>query len=135
MNDLLIVEDELGVREFLRQALGRAGIPFRIATSGTQALALAEVDWPGAVLLDLTLPGRLDGWQVWDALLAFSAERLLRVVVFTAELDGDDRARAIARSAFGILRKPTLMAQLLEVVSRALDWSALVETECLGNAS
>jgi two-component system OmpR family response regulator len=121
MTDVLIVEDEPGIREFLRQALSQSAIPFRIVAGGMQALESARLAWPTGVLLDLTLPGRLDGWQVWDRLAAMSAGRPLRVVVFAADLDSQDRAWAEQRGAFGIVRKPASKALLVETLNRALN--------------
>jgi two-component system, OmpR family, alkaline phosphatase synthesis response regulator PhoP len=123
MRDLLVVEDELSVREFIRATLKRAQIPFRMAAGGTQALALARANWPGAVLLDLTLPGRLDGWQVWEALSEIAAGRSFSVVLFTADdLEIAERTR-VERDAFGVLRKPVSSAQLVAVAKQALEKS------------
>ena len=71
-------------------------------------------------LLDLTLPGALDGWQVWDALMARADGRRLRVILFAAELDSQDRAQARHRSVWAVLRKPVARARLIEHVRRAL---------------
>ena len=125
MSDVLIIEDELGVREFLRHALSRVAIPYRAATSGTQALKLASGCWPGVVLLDLTLPGRLDGWQVWDALSEMSAGRPLQVVVFAAELTDSDQAQALQRNACGILRKPASPERLVTTIREVLEQAEL----------
>jgi two-component system OmpR family response regulator len=120
MKDVLIVEDEPGVREFLRHALSQACIPFRLVPNGQQALASARLAWPTGVLLDLTLPGDLDGWQVWDRLAAMAAGRPLRVVVFAGELDRQDRALAAQRGAFGLVRKPASKMHLVEILQRVL---------------
>jgi len=123
MHDLLVVEDELSVREFIRATLKRAQIPFRMAAGGTQALALARASWPGAVLLDLTLPGRLDGWQVWDALSQMAEGRSLPVVLFTADdLEIAQRTR-VEREACGVLQKPVSSTQLVAVAKQALEKS------------
>jgi CheY-like chemotaxis protein len=125
MSDVLIVEDEANVRELLRHVLGRAGISFRTAFTGQQALKLAQVDWPVVVLLDLTLPGQVDGWQVWDVLAELAAGRALRVVVFAAELNPVDHMQAALRGAYGILRKPVLPGVLVATLQQALAHNGL----------
>ena len=65
MPDILVVEDEFALGEFVRRALDREGIRHRLAQNGAEALSLAVEQWPAAVLLDLTLPGALDGWQIF----------------------------------------------------------------------
>ena len=121
MSDVLIVDDEPGVREFLRHALAGAGLPCRAAASGSQALSLARSAWPAVVMLDLTLPGRLDGWATWEALDELAAGRPLRVLVFAAELDSQDRARAVERGAWRVLRKPVARGPLVEALRQALE--------------
>lgn len=120
MPDVLIVEDDMRVCEFIQRALGRAGIPFRIALGGRQALLQAEKTWPGLVLLDLTLPGRLDGWQVWDALCDMAAGRPLNVVVLTGDNDPVIGEQAIEREALGVVRKPVHPEALADVIQQAL---------------
>lgn len=121
MNDVLIVEDEPGVCVFLSQALERIAVPFRMATNGATALQLARAGWPAVVLLDLTLPGRLDGWQVWDALDEMALDRPLRVIVCAAEVDSTVRAQSVRRGAIGLLRKPVLLDDLAASIHQALQ--------------
>src|SRR5437762_810026 len=97
MTDVLVVEDDFALGEFIRQSLRRDGVPFRLAQDGQQALDLADEEWPSAVLLDLTLPGAFDGWQVWDELLARSNGQRLRVILFAAALDDVDQQQAHLR--------------------------------------
>ena len=121
MNDVLIVEDEAGVRAFLQQALGRVTLPFRTAPNGPKALQLAREGWPAIVLLDLTLPGKLDGWQVWDALREMAQGRPLRVIVCAADVDSVVRAESAGRGAAGLLRKPVLLDDLVMSIHQALQ--------------
>jgi DNA-binding response OmpR family regulator len=120
MSDVLIIEDDLRVCEFIQQALRRAGIQFRIALNGRQALLQAGRNWPGLVMLDLMLPGRWDGWQVWDALCDMAAGRPLNVVVLTGDNDPVIREQAIEREALGIVRKPVHPDDLANAIRQAL---------------
>lgn len=120
MNDVLIVDDEPGVAIFLQQALQRMALPFRLARSGTKALELVREGWPAVILLDLTLPGRLDGWQAWDALRSMTSGRPLRVIVCAAEVDSTVRAESLARGAVGLLRKPITLDDLAASIYQAL---------------
>ncbi len=120
MPDVLVVEDEFALCEFLTHALRREMLPFRLAQSGQEALDLAAELWPGVVLLDLTLPGMLDGWQVWDTLRERADQRSLRVILFAAELDSAAEWQARRRSVWAILRKPVSRARLVERVRGAL---------------
>ena len=121
MYDVLVVEDDFALGEFLRRLLEREGLPFRLAESGPQALGLAEEGWPGVVLLDMTLPGSLDGWQVWDGLRLRCGDQTLRVIVFAAGLNSADLLEARRRSAWAILRKPVARTRLVELLRSALS--------------
>jgi CheY-like chemotaxis protein len=92
MPNVLIVDDDPGVRATLRRALQAAGFECRCAASGRQALARAAESWPQCVILDLTLAGTLDGWATWAALHANANGRTLTVVV----LSGDAAAAELA---------------------------------------
>lgn len=120
MRDVLIVEDDLRVCDFIRRTLSRGGIPHRTALSGRRALFQAGQTWPGLVVLDLTLSGVMDGWQVWDALRDMADGRPLDVVVLTGDDDPTIREQAQMRRAVGLVRKPVHPADLLDLVSRVL---------------
>ncbi|MFC1639182.1 response regulator [Gemmatimonadota bacterium] len=54
--NILVVDDEPDVREFLSDYLGDNGYNVQTAEDGTQALKLIEVDIPDLILLDLMMP-------------------------------------------------------------------------------
>lgn len=120
MSDLLIVEDDTAMRDFLHQSLVRTSLSFRMAGDGARAIRLARERWPAALLLDLTLPGRWDGWQVWEALEAEAVGRSLNVILFAGELTGADQARAAQMGARAILPKPVQLAELLATLHCAV---------------
>ena len=105
MNDVLVVDDDAGVRQFLKAALARYRLPFRVAVNGARALEAAVAAWPTVVLLDLGLPDA-DGWAVWDRLSAVAAGRALRVVLLSGESGPAVEANVRARGGLGVLRKP-----------------------------
>lgn len=111
MSDILIVDDDAGVRQFLKSALSRQGLAFRVAINGARALDAAADAWPAVVLLDLGLPD-LDGWLVWDRLQAAADGRPLRVLLLSGDTGPEIDAGVRARGGFGVLRKPVRPDQL-----------------------
>jgi CheY-like chemotaxis protein len=67
---LLVVDDEAGIRRVLSLALPRAGFEVRLAASGREAVEAYRVYWRDIdlVLLDVLMPGGLDGPQTLAAL-------------------------------------------------------------------
>ena len=61
MATVLIVDDEPNIRRMVGALLSAEGYDIHEASSGTQGLAKAADQEPDAVLLDLMMPGELDG--------------------------------------------------------------------------
>lgn len=97
MRHVLVVDDELRIREVVEYALVREGFRVTLAVDGQAALDLAERDPPDLVVLDVMLP-EIDGLEVCRILrrrsrapilfLSARAEEVDRVVGL--ELGGDD---------------------------------------------
>ena len=121
MIDVLVVEDEPGVQEFVQMTLQRANMICRTAATGDGALILAAKRWPDVFLVDLALGGRLDGWQLWDALIVQADGRELRLVVFGADINGELEAEARRRGARGIIRKPVMPRGLIQGLFLAIS--------------
>ena len=120
MSDVLVVDDGLEMQDWMGWLLRREAVPFRLAQDGPQALRLANVRWPGVVLLDLRLAGALDGWQVWDRLLARCNGQSLRVIVMAGALSVADQEQAHKRAAWAILPKPVSRERLVRCLCEAL---------------
>jgi len=117
MSRILVAEDEVDIRELTRLLLELAGHQVIEVADGNDALAvLAAQDDVDVVLLDLRLPGR-DGWQVMSQLRASGRLGGLRVVVFSAQIEPRDYARAEHEGATGYLTKPFSEADLLAAVA------------------
>ena len=119
MIDLLVVEDEPGVQEFVRLAMEGQNVNCRFAASAERALKLTCVRWPDVILLDLALAGCFDGWQLWERLVGLAHSRELRVIVFGGEISSEAEAEARCRGARAIVRKPVMPLALLRAIGQA----------------
>jgi CheY-like chemotaxis protein len=117
MSRVLVAEDEDDIRSLARLLLELAGHHVLEAADGNAALSvLAEDSEIDVMLLDLRLPGR-DGWEVMSTLRSTGRIDGLRVVVFSAQIEPKDYARAEQEGAVGYLTKPFSEAELLAVVT------------------
>ena len=107
---VLVVDDDAGLREYMRVNLELAGYAVREAESGEQALAAIEDQAPDLVLLDVVMPG-LDGWQ----LLRQLEERhgSIPVIMFSGTVDEAAAAEAASHGARGFVGKPFDPEELL----------------------
>jgi len=76
---ILVVDDEVAIRESLRMTLEYEGYECLLAATGQEALSLAERETPDLVLLDVKMPG-MDGIDVLERLRAMN-EALPVIVV------------------------------------------------------
>jgi DNA-binding response OmpR family regulator len=111
--DVLVVDDDSGIRAFVRDALEDEGYHVATASTGPQALNLIATEPPALVLLDLHIPN-MSGWEVHHWLRRWHHD--VPVVYMSA----DERVRAEARErhAAGSLSKPFDLGELLTVVER-----------------
>jgi CheY-like chemotaxis protein len=112
---ILVVDDDVSVRELLGRVLAGEGYGVREAANGPEALAIAATDQLDLVLLDLNLPGK-SGWEVFERLT--TSQPLLPVIILTAR--SNQLFPALAAGAGALLEKPMDFPRLLQVVSRLL---------------
>jgi FixJ family two-component response regulator len=117
-----VIDDEAAVRKALTRLLESAGYVVRSYESAGEFLRETPRDEPGCVLLDLALPGGLDGLQ---AQLAFQhGHDPLPVVFLTGRGSVAASVRAMKAGAIDFLEKPVEDALLLDAVRRALAFDA-----------
>ena len=115
MGYVLIVDDHVDIRRLLSITLGRQ---FEIleAESGTAALFAVRRYHPRVVLLDVMMPGELDGLQVLDAIKADPATRDTVVGMVTARGQQSDSEQGRKRGADAYFVKPFSPLQVVSWV-------------------
>src|SRR5262245_47862309 len=66
---ILVIDDEVGIRDSMRRTLEYQGYQFVGAATGQEGLALIERDPPDLVFLDIKMPG-IDGLEVLERIKA-----------------------------------------------------------------
>jgi len=119
---VLIVDDELGVRESLRAILG-GDCEVLTASSGDDALALAEREPVDVVTLDLRMPG-LGGIAVLERLKKLDPD--VEVLIITGYGSFDTAVQGLRYRAFDYLAKPFDVDRVRQLVQAALARRAAV---------
>ena len=88
---ILVVEDHPETRDLLAYHLKAGGYTARTASSGQAALDIALRSRPDLVLLDVMLPGGMDGLEVCRRLKQDARTRAVPVLMLTALGDEVDR--------------------------------------------
>ncbi|MGH7283026.1 MAG: response regulator [Polyangiaceae bacterium] len=119
---ILIIEDADSIRRMIEALVTGRGHAVEAANSGARGIELAIAQTPDLVLLDLNLPGTLDGFQVCEKLRADPVTKNVPIVIISALDDEDSKRRAVAAGANGYYTKPfSPMALLKEIEGRKRD--------------
>lgn len=113
---ILIVEDDAGIRRYLKSTLTAAGYDIVTAGDGRAALALISSHCPDCILLDLGLPD-MDGVGIIEGIRRWSS---VPIIVISARITEDDKAEALDLGADDYLTKPFGTVELLARIRTAL---------------
>jgi len=119
MSEILVVDDEPGIRELMREILEEEGYEVRMAENGATARAALDAKVPDLVLLDIWMPD-VDGvtllkeWKTQGRLT-------MPVVMMSGHGTVHTAVEATRLGAFDYLEKPVSYKHLLETVKKAMD--------------
>src|SRR5436853_5531848 len=122
MQQILVVDDEVGIRELLSEILRDEGYQVRLAENAGQARAQRGVGRPDLVLLDIWMPDT-DGITLLKE-WASSGLLTMPVVMMSGHGTIDTAVEATRIGAYDFLEKPIALQKLLATVSRALKRGA-----------
>ncbi|HEV7705048.1 MAG TPA: response regulator, partial [Gemmatimonadaceae bacterium] len=119
MPEILVIDDEPNIRRMVGAILSGEGFSVRDAANGAAGVRAAAEREPDAVLLDLMMPGELDGM----AALSQLRERFpsLPVVMMSGRAELSDAVRATKLGAFHFLEKPLTHESMLLTIRSALE--------------
>jgi heavy metal response regulator len=124
---ILVIEDEPGIAQFVKQGLSEAGYAVDVVYNGRKGLDYALAADYDAVVLDIMLP-QMDGLQLLRTLRARG--RKMPVLLLTARDAVDERVRGLDAGADDYLIKPFAFAELLARL-RALLRRPPLQTETI----
>src|SRR5712691_856619 len=118
MATILIVDDDVALRDGLAEAVGDFGHRPLSAASGREALAIVGSEHVDGILLDLRMPGGMDGIEVLRRIRGH--EHPPPVVVLTAFASAENTIEAMRLGAFDHLTKPIGRQELATLLDRML---------------
>ncbi len=125
---VLVIEDELPIRRFLRPAIEAAGWRLLEAETGARGILEASQSRPDAVILDLGLPD-MDGLEVIRRIREWSA---LPIVILSARDQEQEKVAALDAGADDYIQKPFGVGELMARLRVALrHQAALAQPETI----
>jgi two-component system, NtrC family, response regulator PilR len=118
MASLLIVDDELSMRQFLTHLFQRDGHSIRVAENGSKAMALLRQEPADVIISDVKMPD-MGGIELLRAARELHPD--VEVIMMTAFANEATAHEAFLLGAFDFVHKPFDNELLKEKVSRALD--------------
>ncbi|MCX7169083.1 MAG: response regulator [Proteobacteria bacterium] len=115
---LLIVDDQDDLRRMLRIALGYGKYVMFEADNGAAALEIVEREQPEVILLDVMMPGGLDGFEVCRRIRQLAAAQSFSpyVALLTAREQPADIAAGASAGADIYIIKPYSPMRLVEII-------------------
>jgi two-component system KDP operon response regulator KdpE len=114
---ILVVEDEARLVRLIRAILESQGFTVTVAPTGERALEAVALELPDLVLLDLRLPGGMDGFEICRRIREFS---MVPVVMLTASAREEEKLAGFDAGADDYITKPFSSRELLARVQAVL---------------
>jgi len=121
---ILVVDDEPGMREFLKIMLEKMGFQAQATESGEEAIKRIEQARFDLVLCDLKLP-KLSGMEVLRKSKELNPE--VPVIIITAFGSADSAVEAMKLGAYDYITKPFKVDEIQFVIQKALEKARLLE--------
>jgi two-component system chemotaxis response regulator CheY len=116
---VLIVDDDTGMREYMKANLEMEGYSVREASNAEEGLAAIDTEPPDLILLDVMMP-HVDGWEMLRRMQERHGVGSIPVIMFSGKVDERSAAEAEERGATGFIGKPFDPSQLIERTKQLL---------------
>lgn len=124
ISDILVVDDEIDIRELVAGILEDDGYAVRTAQNAEAALAAVRARKPALLILDIWMSGNgMDGLELLDRVRALDPD--VPVIMISGHGTIETAVSSIRRGAYDFIEKPFKSDRLLLVVQRALEAASL----------
>lgn len=117
---VLVVDDNADSRELLAEFLAYEGFEVTTAATGEEAVEATHNHHPQVVLMDLAMPGVMDGWEATRRIKADPKLRSTRVIAVTAHAYPEHKERAIHAGCNAVFTKPYDLPALVAHVEKVV---------------
>lgn len=131
---ILVVDDDLETLRLVGLMLQRQGYEIAAASSGHQALIMAQDKSPDLILLDIMMPD-MDGVEVTRRLRSRPSTKDIPIIMFTAKTQVEDKILGYDAGADDYLTKPTQPRELFAHIKAVLARAQKPKTAALNVAS
>jgi CheY-like chemotaxis protein len=120
MKKILIVDDQVEVRDLVEVTLRVGEYCIFQAASGIEALEIARKEKPDLIIMDVMMPGEIDGYMATRILKEEEQTKNTIIIMLTARAQMIDKKRGYELGANGYLIKPFSPLELIKRVEEEL---------------
>lgn len=122
---IMVVDDKEDSRVLVAKVLKVHGYEVIGAGSGEEAISLAQREIPDLILMDVRLPGGIDGLEATQRIKALPRLAHIPILAMTASVRPEDERRALEGGCDDFVRKPididALPGQVAEYIARVAN--------------
>lgn len=121
MKKILIIEDDESLLKAYRQMFKPEEIRIIGITSGQKGLALAKTEKPDLILLDIMLPGGINGFDVLEKLKADPFTKQIPVIILT-NLDSEEKVAKSIGARNYLIKSDTSKDEIVKLITNCLKY-------------
>ncbi len=119
MLEILVIEDELFLRQNIKTILEMKGFVCHEASHGAEGIELLKTIMPDLILCDVMMPG-IDGFGVLEYVKSIESFKNIPFIFLTARADTQDRERAFEMNATDYITKPFSIIELITSIEKGM---------------
>jgi len=120
MKRILIVDDEPEIRSIVTKTLEMGLNTVFQAETGSQAIEIARTEKPDLIIMDIEMPGSIDGLDATRILKNDPETQKCAIIVLTGKAQEGDREKALSAGAESYFEKPFSPLELLNKVEEII---------------
>lgn len=114
---VLLIEDDLDLQRIYSEKLGGKGYKVNLALDATQGITSIKNETPSLILLDIMLPGKMNGFELLKELKSVDSTKSIPVIVITnLDTETDEAKKLGAVDCF--IKANTELREIVEKVQK-----------------
>lgn len=118
---ILVVDDQEMIRKLVKMTLASESFEVLEARNGTEALETAQKETPDLIILDVMMPGELNGIEVCKQLREIPVTKESVILMLSAKTQAVDKEEGMFAGATDYLVKPFSPEYLLKMIGEYLQ--------------
>ncbi len=120
MKKILIVDDNISVRELIEATLSGDDYQVLQAKSGLEAVDVIKAEKPELVIMDVMMPGEIDGFEATRILKSDLQTKDCKIIMLTAKTQTADLDKGFEVGADGYFTKPFSPLELIKKIEEVI---------------